>query len=71
MYVNQIFRALLAFKCSIFFSDPMCVCNFPQEAFDSRCFSFKPCVTHLNTTTYSKAYTTVKGLTKRVDKCFK
>ena len=29
MYVNQFFRALLAFKCSVFFSDQKCVCNFP------------------------------------------
>ena len=33
-------------------------------------FISKPSVTHLNTATYSKAYTTVKRLTKRVDKFF-
>ena len=71
MYVNQFFRALLTVKCSTFFSDQKCVCNFPWKAFHLRCFIFKPCVTHFNDATYSKTYTTVKGLPKRVDKFFK
>ena len=29
MYVNQFFRALLVFECSVFFSDQKCVCNIP------------------------------------------
>ena len=41
MYVNQIFRALLAFKCSPFFFDQKCVSDFPWKAFNSRCFFFQ------------------------------
>ena len=45
MYVNQFFRALLAVKWSVFFSDQKCVHGF---------------ISHFNETTYSKPYTIVK-----------
>ena len=62
MYVKQFFRNLLTVKSSTFFSDQKCVCDFPWKTFHLRCFIFKPCVTHFNDVTYSKTYTTVKGL---------
>ena len=59
------FHVLLAFRCSAFSSDQKCVRDFPWKAFVSRCFIFKPYVTHFTAATYSKAFTTVKK-TKRL-----
>ena len=72
MYAKLFFGALLTFKRSSFFSDLKVCLRFPfEKAFDSRCFIFKPCVTHFNAATYLMAQSTVKRLTKRVDKFFR
>ena len=63
--------ALFDCQSSTFFSDQKCVCNFPWKTIHRRSFIFKPCVTHFNDATYSKACTTVKRLAKRVDEYFK
>ena len=56
MYAKLFFGALLTFKCYSFFSDLKVCLRFPfEKAFDSRCFIFKPCVTHFNAATYLMA----------------
>ena len=71
MYFNQFFGALSVLQCFVFFSDQKYVSDFPQKAFDFRCFIFKPCLTHFNATADSMIYSTVKRLTKRVEEFFK
>ena len=70
MYINQI-SALFWLSDVLPFPLIKSVRDFPWKAFVSRCFIFKPYVTHFNAATYSKAFTTVKRLTKRVEKFFK